>query len=272
VYSFLLHNQLVFRVSLLLSKGFHGEVLRAWVRFLGLENALARGVEIWHKHRLRPVPVSLRRSGDRGMGRTLALLVLSAGLAGLTGCATGALLDDPKSVSFSPTVIGEDPASNEVYIPLRSDSEGYERVFETVLQVLISHGFDIAEQGSNRFDGRITTRPRTAPGLLQPLKPGSPDLYERTLATLQSYRHRATVKIEPANNGGFFVKVTVFRELEDLPRPVRATAGAASFRNEITVERQFQVIDPTVFESQWIPRGRDIGIEQAILSHLSRCL
>src|SRR5947209_11067458 len=206
------------------------------------------------------------------MGRILAMVGLSVILAAGPGCVTGALLDDPYAVNFSPLPVIE-VQENQVYIPLRSDPEGYEAVFEKVVQVLISHGFDIAEQGTNRYDGRIVCKPRVAPGLGQPFKAGSPDLYERTLATLQSYRHRAEAKIEPAAPpaGGFFVQVTVYRELEELPRPTRATAGAV-FRNYMTIERQFSVIDPTVFESTWIPRGRDTGIEQAILAHLSRCL
>jgi hypothetical protein len=204
------------------------------------------------------------------MRRTLASAGLGLVLAALGGCATGALLDDPHSVNFDPLPQAQVVIpGNQVYIPLRSDSEGYERVFETVIQTFISHGFDIAE--SNRYDGRIYSKPRVAPGFGQPFKSGSPDCYERLLATFQSYRHRAVAKIEPASNGGFFVQVTVFRELEDLPRPTRATAGA-TFRNYQTIERQFGVIDPTVFESGWIPRGRDIGIEQAILAHLGRCL
>jgi hypothetical protein len=208
------------------------------------------------------------------MGRTLAMAGLGLVLTALGGCVTGALLDDPHVVNFQPPAFAPTPIpgvmpGNQVYIPLRSDSDGYERVFQTVVQVFISHGFDVAE--SNRWDGRIYSKPRVAPGIGQPFKSGSPDFYERVLATLQSYRHRAVAKIEPASNGGFFVTVTVFRELEDLPRPTRATAGA-TFRNYQTIERQFGVIDPTVFESGWIPRGRDLGIEQAILTHLGRCL
>ena len=61
-------------------------------------------------------------------------------------------------------------------------------------------------------------------------------------------------------------------ELEDLARPVRSTAGAASFRSDNTVERQFEVIDPTVFESNWIPLGRDSCLEQVILQRLKKCL
>ena len=43
--------------------------------------------------------------------------------------------------------------------------------------------------------------------------------------------------------------------MEDLPRPVRSTAGAASFRDAVSVERQFEVIDPTVFENNWFFLG-----------------
>jgi hypothetical protein len=80
------------------------------------------------------------------------------------------------------------------------------------------------------------------------------------------------ILIQPADDGGFFVTVTVFRELEDLERPVQATAGAASFRSDNTVERQFEVVDPTVFESSWIPKGRNRALEQAILHRLTRSM
>ena len=104
--------------------------------------------------------------------------------------------------------------------------------------------------------------------LLQFFKPGNPDAYERLLATFQTYRHRAVVMIQPAQLGGFFIQVTVYKELEDLPRPVRATQGAAIFRADNNVERQYTVIDPTLFEANWIPRGRDLEVEQVLLRKL----
>ena len=63
--------------------------------------------------------------------------------------------------------------------------------------------------------------------------------------------------IEPAQDGGYFVEIKIYKELEDLPRPVRATAGAASFRSDNTVDRTYEVVDPAYFESNWIPLGRD---------------
>lgn len=157
---------------------------------------------------------------------------------------------------------------NPVFIPLGPESYG--QVFENVLQVLGDYGFEIRE--SNRFDGRIETIPRIAPGLALFLKPGSPDLRDRLLSTMQTYRHRVIVEIQPADNGGFFVKVAANKELEDLPRPIRSTVGGAIFRNDNLPERQFEVIDPTLFEFNWIYRGRDSALEQEIIRRLKKCM
>src|SRR5207244_4375304 len=152
---------------------------------------------------------------------------------------SGPLVDNPARV---PSAV----VANPIYI--HQGPLAYGLVFEKVYDVLDDY-FEIAEY--NRYDGRIETFPRIAPGLEQPWKPGSPDFDQRLLATLQTIRHRATVLIQPADNGGFFIQVTVFKELEDLARPIRSTAGDAIFRSEISVERQFEVIDPTRFETNW---------------------
>lgn len=179
------------------------------------------------------------------------------------GCATGPLLDNPALVQPEVGVVVENP----VYVPLGPQSYG--TVFEKALDVLSDY-FEIAS--ANRYDGTIRTFPRIAPGLEQPWKAGSPDFDQRLEATLQTLRHRAEVTIQAADDGGFFVQVTVFKELEDLPRPSRSTAGAASFRSDNTVERQFEVIDPTIFESAWIPLGRNTQLEQTILEQLKKCM
>lgn len=156
---------------------------------------------------------------------------------------------------------------NPIYVPLGPPAYGmvFEKVYDT-----IDDYFQIAS--ASRYDGRIETFPRIAPGLGEPWKPGSPDFYQRLYATLQTTRERCSVLIQPADDGGFFVQVTIFKELEDLPRPTRMTAGDAAFRNDTTIQRQYEVIDPTVFESNWIPIGRDIELEQRILRQLKECM
>lgn len=183
----------------------------------------------------------------------------------LAGCATGPMLDNPGLFQAPPAVTVENP----VYIPQGPTATAYNNVFEKVLDVLDDY-FEISY--ANRYDGRLETFPRIAPGIEQPWKPGSPDFDQRLEATLQTIRHRASVLIQPADDGGFFIQVTVFKELEDLPRPVRQTAGAASFQDANTVERQFEVIDPTIFENNWIPKGRNTALEQVILQRIKGCL
>jgi hypothetical protein len=191
------------------------------------------------------------------MWRTL----MTAGVAVLLGgCAGGPLLENPLPVRTSRAVATENP----VYIP--QGPMAYARVFEKVYDILQ----DYWEIGyANRYDGRIETLPRIAPGLEQPWKPGSPDLYQRLLAFTQTIRHRAIVVITAAEDGGFFIDVKVLKELEDLPAPARVTAGDATFRMESTVERQYDVIDPVVFELSWIPVGRDHALEQVILERIA---
>jgi hypothetical protein len=156
---------------------------------------------------------------------------------------------------------------NPVFVPLGPNAYGM--VFEQVFDI-ISEYFEIAY--ANRYDGRIETFPRIAAGLEQPWRPGSPDFYQRLLATFQTIRHRAFVQIQLADDGGYFIQVIVFRELEDLPRPTHRTAGAAAFRSDNSVERQFEVIDPGVFHPQWIPVGRDHYLEDAIVQKIRQCL
>ncbi len=183
-------------------------------------------------------------------------------LAWASGCVTPPPTMPTTILSPEPQVAIENP----LWLP--SGPNAYGAVFEKIEDIMTEY-FDI--RYSNRYDGRIDTYPRMAPGFERPWQPGSPDFYGRLHATLQSIRHRGEVQIETAKDGGFFVKVVIYKELEDLPRPVQATSGAAAFRTDITVERQFEVIEPFIFETTWIPMGRDTKIEQVILERLKKC-
>lgn len=196
----------------------------------------------------------------RTLGRR-AWLALVAALAG--GCASYPLLENPIVLKPNDAPCVDNP----VFVPLGPASYGV--VFEKVLDTLDDF-FEISY--ANRYDGRIETFPAISAGLGQPWKEGPPGCYQRLEATLQSMRRRCSVLIQPADDGGYFVQVTVFKELEDVDQPTRATAGAATFRAVTDVSRQFEVIDPSVFEAKWIPKGRDIAFEQMILCRLKKCL
>jgi hypothetical protein len=188
-------------------------------------------------------------------------VLMIAGLAMmLGGCASGPLRENPLPFRVERTVMHENP----LYIP--QGERAYALVFEKTLDILSDY-FVLSYH--NRYDGRIETLPTIAPGIEQPWKPGSPDLYQRLLAFCQTIRHRAIVQITTARDGGYFIHVQVLKELEDLPRPTRVAAGDATFRMEATVERQFEVIVPEFFEAGWIPIGRDYKLEQVILDRLA---
>ena len=190
-------------------------------------------------------------------------VLCAAGLtACLGGCVSGPLQENPLLVPLGRTTVHENP----VYIP--QHPMAYARVFETIEDVLSD--YFVLAPGSSRYDGLIQTLPTIAPGIEQPWKPGSPDLYQRLLAFTQTIRHRAIVQITTAKEDGFFVSVKVLKELEDIPSPTRTTASEATFRLEATVQRQFDVVYPEFFQTGWIPIGRDCKLEQVILDRISR--
>jgi hypothetical protein len=190
----------------------------------------------------------------------------AAGTAGMLALSSGCVTLPTEVPNTILTPEPATPVDNPLWLP--SGPNAYGAIFEKIEDILTQY-FEI--RYSNRYDGRIDTYPRVAPGFEQPWRAGSPDFYGRLHATLQSIRYRSEVQIETAKDGGFFVKVVVYKELEDVARPIRSTDGAAAFRTDMTVERQYEVIEPYMLETTWVPMGRDTKIEQVILAKLKKC-
>jgi hypothetical protein len=190
---------------------------------------------------------------------------------GLLGLAAGCSIDNATLEKLGippPNFERAVQAENPLLVALRKEDK--DKVFETVFQVIDNFGFDIVE--SNRHDGRIETTPRVAPGLGLILKPGSPDVRERLLATLQTYRHRVSAVIQESRQGGFFIDVKVRKELEDLPRPSRSTIGNAIFRTDNDIERRLDIVDDSTPASGWLYRGRDPAMEQELIRLIKAAL
>jgi hypothetical protein len=194
--------------------------------------------------------------------------IVSTGLVlALAGCVSGPMADNPLLVQPG-VVVGENPI---VVAPGQHSPAAFANVFENVLDVMDDY-FEIAY--ANRHDGRIVGVPRIAPGYEQPWKPGSPDHYERMLATGQTMRHRCFARIRPAEVGGYYVDVMVLKELLDDDRPTIPMTSSTAFRDAGTVDRTFEVVDPTlpsILGERWIPKGRDCALEQAILHQIQSC-
>jgi len=128
-------------------------------------------------------------------------------------------------------------------------------------------------------EGRIDTFPQTGATLLEPWRGDSVGFRERLESTLQSIRRTGTMRLIPDPNG-WRIEVVVNKELEYLPRPMRATTGGATFRNDDSLYRYGTPL-PTLGQQVgdqprpvaaptpnlgWIPLGRDPLLEQRMLS------
>jgi len=177
------------------------------------------------------------------------------------GCASIPPVENPLLVR--PHLNQGTPDEPQLVVPGQPTPEGYALVYDRVLDA-VDDSFDVIP--SSRYAGIIETEPRIAAGYEQPWKYGSPDPYERWLATFQTIRHKAIVRVFPGETGGFRVSVEVYKELEDLNNPIGAIRGGASFRELSTVDRRVDTTGPYVpTNRQWIPIGRDPGYEQKLL-------
>lgn len=190
-------------------------------------------------------------------------LTLSGLVTVLAGC-----LASP-SPNWPTLIVPEMTVENPLFIAQAQMPDAYELVFRKTTQAVASY-FPIAY--SNRYDGRIESDYLVSAGWLEPWNPVPYDSYESTETTLQSIRRRCVATIIPAEAGGFYVEVKVFKELEDVPQPSHASAGAVIQRLEETPGRVYVVPPSKPTTTQWIPMGRDHALERAILLQLKRCL
>jgi hypothetical protein len=130
-------------------------------------------------------------------------------------------------------------------------------------------------------EGRIDTFPQTGATVLEPWRGDSVGWNERWESTLQSIRRIGTMRLIP-DPAGWRVEVVVNKELEYLSRPMRATAGGASFRNDDSLYRygtplptlgqqvgdQPRPVAAPTPSAGWIPLGRDPLLEQRMLGKL----
>ncbi len=193
--------------------------------------------------------------------------IIAAGTLGFAGCATTPPLDNPYLVQ--PADLS---GANSVTLAAGQPTpDGYAEVYDRVLDALDDY-FII--KPTSRYSGVIETYPRVAPGFEQPWKPSTPDTRERLLATLQSTRQYAIVRIWAGEQGGYKVYVEVYKELEDTAGPIGSRSGPV-FRDSATVDRRGDLAGVTGTRNlgeSWIPAGpsphRDYAFEQAILKKI----
>jgi hypothetical protein len=186
----------------------------------------------------------------------MRIRMIAAGLAtlaalGQAGCAASSGL---RAVNPNPLVV---------------PSADFETTWNTAVKVVDEY-FDIASE--NRLSRKIVTQPKIGATVLEPWYGDSVGFDQRLESTLQTIRRFAIVQVDPAPGGGYAVRVEVYKELEDLAKPDRQAGGRATFTNEFPVNRTREIVGPVQVPLQWIPRGRDTALEQAILDRIRNAL
>ena len=104
-------------------------------------------------------------------------------------------------------------------------------------------------------EGLIQTAPQDGATWLEPHRHDSVGTFNRWESTFQTIRRRAVVRVIP-DAAGYLVEVIVEKELEDLPSPEKATAGAATFRADGSLpSRRLEQVSRTRSSPRWIQLG-----------------
>lgn len=178
----------------------------------------------------------------------------------LAGC-----LNEPRP-PYRPVPVAYD---NPVLIPIAN----YELVWDGVRDVVaqnfrIEYEKPLQPVGNTIFSGRIETFPMPGATLLEPWYHDSANEYERLESTLQSIRRYAVVKVIPAENGGFWVEVRVYKELENMKQPEFSTVGSATFRTDASLGSRIKPEQPPPANQNWVPQGDDTAAEQRIIGQI----
>jgi hypothetical protein len=206
------------------------------------------------------------------MRSALAAAMIAAALG---GCASPSTWTDapecmsPQAPPAGPVVAGY---ANPVFIPVADSQCAWETVVGMVdAYFRVEHEEPIRLVGNEPLTGTITSVPEVSPTVFEPWRHDTVDPEQRIENTLQSMRRRAVVRVTPAQ-GGHWVEVQVFKELENVVRPEHATAGAATFRYDSTLTRIENPVAGEQITVNWISKGRDASLEQYMIGDLlSRC-
>jgi len=214
-------------------------------------------------------PMRRDRATSGRPGRAALCLLLIVVACALAGChAWHPASYAPPQFSFVPLP----PPANPALVTSPDRDFVWDQVVDVVDDYFrVQHEERVKLIGDQLTEGRLETYPRSGSTIFEPWNHDSVGPYERWEATLQSIRRRAIVRVMPATEGGFFVEVQVFKELEDVPRPETGTVSltnSQALRNDDALQRVTNPVGGQQPTLGWIPQGRDAALEQVILAHI----
>jgi hypothetical protein len=170
--------------------------------------------------------------------------------------------------------VNEVPAAggppNPILVPVVDENLAWDQIADVVDDYFkIAREQRVRRTGDAWTEGRIETAPLDGATVLQPFRKDSVGWFNRWESTFQSIRRRATVRVIP-DPSGYLVEVIVMKELEDLAKPEKGTAGpAAAFNSELTLPtKRLEEYVRTHPSQRWIQLGRDPALEQRMLGDI----
>jgi hypothetical protein len=162
-----------------------------------------------------------------------------------------------------------DGGSSRLHIPVTNREWAWEQIVDVVDDYFrVGHERQVQLVGDVLTEGRIDVIPQVGATLAEPHRRDSVGRYNRWESTLQTIRRRAVIRVIP-DSTGLLVDITVEKDLEDLPRPEYATAGAAAFRNDNSLPTDSgEAVSRTDLYGRWILIGRDPALEQRMLAEI----
>jgi hypothetical protein len=207
-------------------------------------------------------------SANAAISRLCALTLCIAALTiiSFTGCKFWSAKPQPCPPAI-PGSVATGP-SNAIFVPAMDRETLWNNLVDMTDDYFrIDREQRVHQVGDFFSEGAIETQPLIGATAFDPLRRDAANAYERAHGTLQTIRRRATIKVIPQDTGSL-VEISVLKEQEDLARPMRSTAGAATFRNDGSIERRLDDQPGGLARLNWYPIGRDIALEQTMLDDL----
>ena len=196
------------------------------------------------------------------LARVLSLICLIA----LGGCGFHQPNSGIERGGFLPGVYG---SHNPLVVPVADREFVWNQIIDEMDDYFkIKREQRVHVVGNVLTEGSIETFPTTGSTILEPWRKDSVSGFERWHSTLQSIRRHAQVRVIPVQVG-YQIELAVFKELEDLVQPERATVGSMTLRHDNSPARTDEHGQRLPAGTLgWIPLGRDIALEQRILSNI----
>jgi hypothetical protein len=158
---------------------------------------------------------------------------------------------------------------NPIVVPVVDEELAWDQIVDVVSDYFTVSREQRARRSSQlATEGCIETAPQDGATVLEPHRNDSVGRFNRWESTFQTIRRRAVVRVIP-DPGGYLVEVIVEKELEHLPNPENATAGAVTFRNDGSLpSRRLEQVSHTRSSPRWIQLGRDAPLEQRMLADI----